>query len=1089
MANNGANLNNIYDPLNKLKYIGTKLSDFQEIEDLPKKKKYNVLGKGNFGYTEKMLSKLNNSIYAIKKLKINSPKFDLKSFNREIKIMINLDNENIVKLYGYFIDNEPINKYKEINPEEPNIHQDVSIACIVMEYIPNGTINDLYRNHMLKYQNNFVPIEQTFIIKIFKQILNALIYLEKKSIMHRDIKPDNLLLDQNYNIKIGDFGISAIHVDQNIQNTNNDPLLLSNNTHIGPRHFVSPEIEKNQEYDYRSDIYSLGLTMLCLMSTQYPISLVNNPGPNQSLKDVNINYIDKSYNLYLKKLVLRMIEEDMKLRPHAFQAFEELYYIEKYINNPNNEQIKKFVIRLEDIGTKLSDFEEIQSINKSYTLLGKGNFGYAEKMKSKLNNSVYAIKKIDKNSKKFNENDFFRETEIMIGLYHENIIRFYGYFEDKENINKYKEIYANDSNIQNESKDKEIYCLVLEYAANGSLESYYKNHMKNYPNPNYFVPIEQKLIIKMLRQALEALAYLHIKGIMHRDIKLDNLLLDDNYNIKITDFGISALYNDQNPLNKDKDKKLITHCTQVGRPDFVSPEIERCEFYDFRADIYSLGLTILCLMSRKYPIEIFKNPNPNIGYKKVYTDFIDNSYNDYLKRLILRMIDNKIYVRPDAQKCLDEIKYIENFINDPSNQFAKNYLDNINQPKQIKLTSIDDKGNQFNNKNIQTNQNQFSNIQKPNNMNTNIINQYYANNRVLNNPTPPNQLYNQYDIHHNNQNTNEPNTSKSSTNISIYLRQNNTSLIRVLQCLYIPVNKDIKNTNYILNYMLGERKKELLSYKIINTIDYIATNYFSNCVVAVGEFRRILSKKVDIFQGYDEIEPKWIFYFLFKIFNDEFLNYKITWINKIFDERTETNVPINFINNAKKNIDSFKEKYRNTFVDNFYFILLNIVVCTECGYKIDIKSNLVTYYIELPASSKNSISELIYKYMSCFNDNMNNGYFDCVCCRKKVIGIKNKSFLNTPKYLLIEFKDNPKNEKQLELQIDLAFYACSNKGPRKYLLFALICRDNYNKYLAYIRINGNWFCYYGENNCQQVFFESINQFSPYFAIYEGIDSN
>ena len=48
--------------------------------------------------------------------------------------------------------------------------------------------------------------------------------------------------------------------------------------------------------------------------------------------------------------------------------------------------LKKFIISLEDIGTKLSDFEEIRNLDKSYTLLGKGNFGYAEKMKSKLNN-------------------------------------------------------------------------------------------------------------------------------------------------------------------------------------------------------------------------------------------------------------------------------------------------------------------------------------------------------------------------------------------------------------------------------------------------------------------------------------------------------------------------------------------------------------------------------------------------------------------------------------------------------------------------------------------------------------------------------
>jgi serine/threonine protein kinase len=97
---------------------------------------------------------------------------------------------------------------------------------------------------------------------------------------------------------------------------------------------------------------------------------------------------------------------------------------------------------LEDIGNKLSDFEEIPKDGKEYFLLGNGNFGYAEKMKSKKDNKFYAIKKIDVKSKKFKQKDFTRETKIMLDLNHENIIKFYGYFKDKEKIDKYKEIFT-----------------------------------------------------------------------------------------------------------------------------------------------------------------------------------------------------------------------------------------------------------------------------------------------------------------------------------------------------------------------------------------------------------------------------------------------------------------------------------------------------------------------------------------------------------------------------------------------------------------------------------------------------------------------
>ena len=108
-----------------------------------------------------------------------------------------------------------------------------------------------------------------------------------------------------------------------------------------------------------------------------------------------------------------------------------IYFIRKLMN-----------MMLKDIGNKLSDFEEIPKDDKKYFLLGNGNFAYAEKMKSKKDKKFYAIKKIDINSDKFEPKNFKRETKIMENLNHENIIKFYGYFKDKEKIDKYKEIFT-----------------------------------------------------------------------------------------------------------------------------------------------------------------------------------------------------------------------------------------------------------------------------------------------------------------------------------------------------------------------------------------------------------------------------------------------------------------------------------------------------------------------------------------------------------------------------------------------------------------------------------------------------------------------
>ena len=90
---------------------------------------------------------------------------------------------------------------------------------------------------------------------------------------------------------------------------------------------------------------------------------------------------------------------------------------------------------LKDIGTSLSDFREIEKDGKAFFILGKGNFAYTEKMTSIKDNKIYAIKKLDI-SGNFDVKSFERETKISIGLNHENRVRFYGYFQCKENIKK-----------------------------------------------------------------------------------------------------------------------------------------------------------------------------------------------------------------------------------------------------------------------------------------------------------------------------------------------------------------------------------------------------------------------------------------------------------------------------------------------------------------------------------------------------------------------------------------------------------------------------------------------------------------------------
>ena len=305
---------------------------------------------------------------------------------------------------------------------------------------------------------------------------------------------------------------------------------------------------------------------------------------------------------------------------------------------------------LKDIGTKLLDFEEIKNGTKKYTLLKHGNFEYVEKMKFKKNNKIYTIKKIDKKSPLFNLKDFQREIEKMLNLNQENIIKLYGYFEDKENLNKYKEIYNDKMNKNDLNKLKEditVFCLVFEFPKNGSLRDFYKNKIKN--KDKNLVPIEEKTIINILKQLLNGLMSLHDKGVMLYDITPDNILLDEKNNVKITEFGISVMHKDSKTQNTKKDEQLSS--------------TKAC-------DSYSLGITILYMMSYKNPISVTKNSE---SVKNIH-----QKYDPYLRKLIEKMVDDDPKLRPTINDVYDELEVIEIFQTKPTNKMIKQSLDELN---------------------------------------------------------------------------------------------------------------------------------------------------------------------------------------------------------------------------------------------------------------------------------------------------------------------------------------------------------------------------------------------------------------------------
>ncbi|KAI8014344.1 CBL-interacting serine/threonine-protein kinase 14 [Camellia lanceoleosa] len=167
---------------------------------------------------------------------------------------------------------------------------------------------------------------------------------------------------------------------------------------------------------------------------------------------------------------------------------------------------------------------------------------------------------------------------------------------------------------------------------------------------------------KYFQQLISAVGYCHSRGVFHRDLKPENLLLDENWELRVTDFGLSAVKDQIRP-----DGLLHTLC---GTPAYVAPEILAKKGYDgAKVDIWSCGVILYILIAGYLP---FNDPNLMVMYRKIYKgDFRCPKWTSPdLKRFLYRLLDTN----PESRITVDEI------INDP--WFKKDY-------KEIKFISDD----------------------------------------------------------------------------------------------------------------------------------------------------------------------------------------------------------------------------------------------------------------------------------------------------------------------------------------------------------------------------------------------------------------
>jgi len=318
------------------------------------------IGEGGMAVVYKAKDKLLNRFIAVKILR---PEFTkdasfVENFKRESQSAAGLSHPNIVGVY--------------------DVGKEGNINYIVMELVEGKTLSEVITEE--------APMDYKKVIGITKQLASALKLAHSNNIIHRDVKPHNILITNEGVAKLADFGIAKAV---------NDATLSTNNSIIGSVHYFSPEQARGNYVDERSDIYSLGIVMYEMLTGKVPFD-ADNP-VSIALKHIN-DEIEAPTQLVegippaLERTVLKATDKYQTNRyKSADELIEELDNIEFVTRVVGNSVFLAASEKVEQ--SRNNTEEEVEEGSKEETKRKKSlsNFGEGKKKRNIIIAVVVAI--------------------------------------------------------------------------------------------------------------------------------------------------------------------------------------------------------------------------------------------------------------------------------------------------------------------------------------------------------------------------------------------------------------------------------------------------------------------------------------------------------------------------------------------------------------------------------------------------------------------------------------------------------------------------------------------------------------------------
>jgi serine/threonine protein kinase/tetratricopeptide (TPR) repeat protein len=542
-----------------------------------------VLGQGGMGAVYKARDRELDRLVALKVVRpdlAENPEI-LRRFKQELILARQITHRNVIRIF------------------------DLGVAdgrrFITMQFVEG---RDLY--NILSERGKLPPEE---VVGIMRQVLEGLAIAHNEGVIHRDLKPQNIMIDAQNRAYIMDFGIAR---------SNEMSGMTRTGMMMGTPDYMSPEQARGERADERSDIFTLGIIFYEMLTGMLPFAaetvvraLVKRT--QETAQPVHLH--DPTIPKYLSDLVAKCLQTSPDLR---FQTAAEILRV----LDPGSTQAAALDSARAPQSGELTPGSDFGPRYRAEAVLGEGGMGKVYKAYDKELNRMVALKLVrsDLASDPISMERLKQELLLASSVSHKNILRIH----DLGEANGIK--FISMAFVDGEDLHRLI-------ARCGKL------------------PPERA--VQLACQMCRALDAAHAEGVIHRDLKPQNILLDSDGIPYISDFGLAK--------TQAAGAASATRAGEIaGTPRYMSPEQAEGVHVDHRTDLYSFGLILYEMVTGDIPFAsdtVVQTIFQRVTQAPRSPKLLNPDLPDWLSSVILRCLEKEPEARyQDAKSILADLE-------------------------------------------------------------------------------------------------------------------------------------------------------------------------------------------------------------------------------------------------------------------------------------------------------------------------------------------------------------------------------------------------------------------------------------------------